>query len=54
MTLMGIPFDGLFIVYRDGKKLFHGFDMLDIPEEYDDAEIIRIYPDNNSIIIEIK
>lgn len=59
MKLGNVPFDGLYVVYKraengDMIRLFNGFKNADIPEKYADAEIIRIYPFDDSIIIEIK
>lgn len=57
MQIESIPFDGLYIVYKriNGQitRLFHGFTSADIPAEYAGAVVIRIYPADNSIIVEI-
>lgn len=57
MKLGTIPFDGLFLVYTrvngDLQKITHGFAPSDIPEPLREAEVIRLYPYNDSIIVEV-
>ena len=59
MTLGSIPFDGLFAVYErreNGElpRVLFGFAPDDIPEKYRSAEVIRLYPFDDSIIVEVK
>ena len=57
MKLKEIPFDGLFVVYEYyGKKLIKAFAAVSpeqIPLEYRNRLVTRIYPFDDSIIVEI-
>jgi len=53
MKLGYIPFDGFFKVYRNNICIFHGFSVMDIPEEYRNADVLRIYPYDETIVVEI-
>ena len=59
MKLGSIPFDGLYAVYErrnsgEFPKILTGFAREDVPDKYKDAEVIRLYPFNDSIIVEVK
>lgn len=57
MKLGTIPFDGLFLVYTrvngDLQKITHGFAPEDVPESLREVEVRRLYPCNDSIIVEV-
>ena len=58
MELKNLPIDGAFMVYRVGKrgnveKVCAGCEPSDVPEEFKGAQIKRIYPYDDAIIIEI-
>ena len=58
MKLGAIPFDGLYAVYMrcksgDFRKLFTGVSPDAIPEEYRELEVIRLYPFDECIIVEV-
>ena len=59
MKLGSVPFDGVFAVYvrRDNgemKKVHSGVSPEFIPDKYRNAEVIRLYPFDDSIIVEVK
>lgn len=59
MKLGTIPFDGLYAVYMrcesgDMRKLFSGFAPEDVPEDHREKEVIRLYPFDEHIIVEVK
>ena len=57
MKLGTIPFDGLFLVYTrvngDLQKITYGVAPGDIPESLREADVVRLYPYNDSIIVEV-
>ena len=59
LKLGQIPFDGCFAVYMrysDGRfeKLFSGADVTCISEQSQALEVIRLYPFDDIIIVEVK
>ena len=58
MKLGDIPFDGLFYLSvrypnEDIKREAHGFAPEDVPEKYRNAEVIRLYPCDDAVYVEI-
>ena len=58
MKLGDIPFDGLFYIYvrRPDKRVTRevfGFSPDDVPAKYKDSEVVRLYPVDDAIIVEV-
>lgn len=57
LTLYELPIEGAFAVYKlEGYKLTKLFARCyfeDIPEEYRNLKVIKIYPYDDSIIVEV-
>ena len=45
--------NGLYVVYVNGKRAFHGFTNDDLPPQYAECTVKIIYPYDDSIVIEV-